>query len=244
MTKKMEGTAQTAPYDMLADEYYDEVAHPTCLNLNSLSRRFIESRMPSSAGSLDILEVGAGSSTVAPLIRSQQASLERLTLHDQSEKMLSWSRRWAELGATLQVSNALDMASATDSVDVLVAGLGDPYNVDDFWAEAARVCRHGATLLFTMPSYEWASRYRLGSRSQELAEFRLRSGRNCFVPSFVNRLDQQVRLIQSNGWVLSEFESLGLESLPAGQPISNKANVFHGIVSSLVWGFRARRQAK
>ena len=37
---------EQASYDELADEYYDAKAHPTCYNLNRLSRLFLERQLP------------------------------------------------------------------------------------------------------------------------------------------------------------------------------------------------------
>lgn len=245
MTLHSSSNAIAAPYEALAAEYYDPQAHPTCHNLNRLSRHFIERWLPEGAGGLDILEVGAGESAVAPLLLAAGQPLGRLALHDQSPAMLAHSARWQSLGARAVVSDACALQRPDADVDLLVSSLGDPYNLPAFWAEAARVCRPGAVLLYTMPSFAWAARFRRqGSDSGlDVAEFVLRDGRRLGVPSHVWPLHEQVRLIEAAGWMVLQLESLGAEALPAGDRLSPKAQVFGpGATSSLVWGFRAVRQ--
>jgi SAM-dependent methyltransferase len=239
-----EPSAARASYDELAEEYYDPLAHPTCRNLNSLSRRLIEAWLPQRGDDLDILEVGAGSSTVAPVLHARGEPLLRLALHDRSDAMLAHSARWREFGASLVVSDARKLRRDDASVDLLVAGLGDPYNVPAFWNEAARVSRVGAVVLFTMPSFEWAARFRRDRPAHErhAAEFKLRDGRLVEVPSFVPPLHEQVRLIERAGWMLTRLEALGTDALAPGEAVSPKVDVFGASASSLVWGLRAVRR--
>jgi hypothetical protein len=48
-------------------------------------------------------------------------------------------------------------------------------------------------------------------------------------------------MMEGAGLMVSGFESFGADALDANEPHSPKINVFHGSVSSLVWGFKLTR---
>jgi SAM-dependent methyltransferase len=235
------GSPDAASYDAVAHEYYDLQAHPTCHAFNRLSRLYLERRFPEPWGGEPIIEIGAGASSAASLLHARGYRLEGLRITDNAAAMLQHSERWRAFGAELTHSNA-DAISADDgSCALLVAGLGDPYNVPAFWAEAARVLRPGGRALFTTPSHEWSLRYR-GDGDARFAEFLLTDGQRLSLPSIVVSLDAQVRMMQAAGFSVIDFESLGAEALHPAEPRSPKLDVFGAEPSSLVWGFELTRR--
>lgn len=232
-----------ASYDAIADEYYDPDAHPTCHNFNHLSRICLERWIPDRFLSRDILEVGAGDSAVAAILYEKGLPLAGLELHDASEKMLAYSRKWQQHGVSTVVSDACSILKEDSSVSLLVASLGDPYNTPVFWAEAARVVRPDGLVLFTLPSFQWASRFRttLDVNSTHIAEFKLCNNKIVHVPSFIYPLAEQVRRIEEVGFMVVQFTSVGEEALSDKRYLSPKTNVFGANSSSLVWGFMAVR---
>ncbi|SRR6266478_552573 len=236
--------AKRSTYDLLAEEYYDAIAHPTCCNLNRLSRLFVERHFPEPWSGWETLEVGAGDSCVASILHARGYSLRGLRITDASEGMLRHSSRWKELGATLMTCDAYALSHPGHSISLLVASLGDPYNTPDFWAEAHKGLRPEGKLIFTMPSFAWSSRFRgMNSAGANLAEFVLRDGSRVVVPSCVMSLPEQVRMIEDAGFMVAAFESLGADSLGPDEPRSPKIEVFGDEVSSLVWGFELIHQS-
>jgi hypothetical protein len=76
-------------YDDIAAEYYDPARHPTCANFSELSNCFLDQRIRRFATpAINILEIGAGRSTVAPIMSTQGLPLAKLTLLDKSARML------------------------------------------------------------------------------------------------------------------------------------------------------------
>jgi hypothetical protein len=94
-----------------------------------------------------------------------------------------------------------------------------------------------------MPSFQWAVRFReADDASLSTAEFLLQDGRRVNVPSVIPPLDEQVKLIENAGFVVTSFESLGADAFDLTEPRSPKIEVFHNDISSLVWGFKALRR--
>src|SRR5258708_29536884 len=78
-------------YDVVAPEYYDKTQHPTCHNFNFLSRRYIATALSNLVLSSQVIEVGCGESSVAPILHEQHLSLKTLLLTDASSAMLEYS---------------------------------------------------------------------------------------------------------------------------------------------------------
>lgn len=220
-------------YEDVAAEYYDSHRHPTSANFREASDLILlawtVSRLPR-AGLL--CDVGAGDSALASLLSLQGRSLRRLRIIDASKKMLNYSKRWARLGAQLVVGEAEALPLNDHSVAMLVASLGDPFNRQEFWHEARRVLKPDGTVIFTTPSFEWASRFRAENHEpQDAAEFLTKDTRAVLVPSFVHSERQQLDLMNRAGvcadGVYHVFQSAlqGLvspkitESLPARAPL-------------------------
>jgi SAM-dependent methyltransferase len=230
-------------YDVLAGEYYDAEAHPTCHNLNQLSRAFLARRLTEPWERQSVLEVGSGSSSVAAILHSRGYTLDDLTISDDSESMIAHSLRWQEHGARLLLCSASAIPFREGAFSLVVSGLGDPYNEPQFWREAHRVMSRGARILFTMPSFHWAIRFRGAENPARFAaaEFELRDGSIVDVPSFIPRLEVQIAMMERAGFTVLYFESLGAEALDAEDKRSPKINVFPSGWSSIVWGFESIR---
>ena len=232
-----------ATYQVIADEYYDARRHPTCNNFNRLSRIYL-SRHVESLAQRRVLETGAGSSAAAELLSEAGLPLRGLTITDSCGLMLSHSQKWTAHGAELRVADAEQLDVEADSIDVLVSSLGDPYNTSAFWLEVSRVLRRDGLAIFTMPSFQWAARFRSTQREPlDKAEFRLRDGSAVHVRSIIPPLDAQVEIIERTGLVVVDFEDLGAGQLDA-HSLSPKTQVFGDEPSSLVWGFVARKATK
>jgi SAM-dependent methyltransferase len=234
-------TATSSTYSAVASEYYDSEAHPTCYNFNRLSRIYIERRTPEPLRETAILEVGAGDSTIAAVLHARGYQLNQLEITDDCLGMLAHSQRWTRLGARLRCTAAGSLGIPNASVSLLVAGLGDPYNTVEFWREVHRVLQPVGRVIFTLPSFEWAARFRAHEPDGSIgvAEFRLRDGRIVRLPSLVRPLDAQVELIEETGLVLSHFEAFDATSLGTDR-ISPKIAFLKAPVS-IVWGFEARK---
>jgi ubiquinone/menaquinone biosynthesis C-methylase UbiE len=209
-----------ATYDSIVSEYYDSFRHPTCANFNELSRKFLIPRIEALAESArSVLEVGTGRSVVAPTLADYCSRLDHVILLDSSEAMLKHSQEWETRGAHLSMADARRTYLRSNSVDLLVASLGDPYNVSDFWFEAARVLRTTGTCLFTMPTPEWADWFRpIHQRSE--AEFVLADGSVILVPSYVPSLIDQTRMMEVAGFSVRDILPYFVRDISG--PVSSK----------------------
>ena len=82
-----------AAYDRLADEYYDGDQHPTCRNFRQASEVFLRELDLRAIVRGRVLELGAGDSLVAKLLREELIDPDQLVLTDASARMLSHSRQ-------------------------------------------------------------------------------------------------------------------------------------------------------
>lgn len=227
------------PYSLLADEYYDSILHPTCANFEELSRKFLEPRI---TGSLEssrvILETGAGRSMVAPIVQKSHGRHD-LTLLDSSSEMLSNSAEWSLL-ARLLVADSQSTELSSESFDLIVSSLGDPYNTQDFWNEVFRLLKPGAICLFTTPAPEWALRFRKADHRTE-AEFVRSDGGLVNVPSFVPEPQEQALLFSNARLKVEESRDFDLSILSG--PISPKLKIQNDweLSQVVLRGFRLRK---
>jgi hypothetical protein len=237
------GSAGPESYDALAEEYYDAEAHPTCYNMNRLSRLFLARHFPEPWFDRATMEIGAGDSCAAAILHSRGYKISGLTITDGSKRMLAHSFRWQREGAKLLECDAYSIHGKDESVALLVASLGDAYNEPRFWHEVHRVMSPAGVVLFTLPSFQWAIRFRgaAAGRSFHTAEFTLRGGGLVTVPSFIVPLERQLGIIEEAGFIVVAFESLGADSLGTAERRSPKIDVFPPGLSSIVWGFKAVR---
>jgi SAM-dependent methyltransferase len=226
-------------YDDVATEYYDPQRHPTCANFSELSDVFLGERIWKYSAAASTLEVGAGRSTVAPVLEREKLPLEQLTLLDQSPGMLEHSREWATRGPRLLLGDACRTGLPSANFRLIVSALGDPYNCPAFWREVFRLLEPGGICLFSTPAPEWATRFR-PPQARAYAEFVIADGSTVLVPSNIPPLDQQIRMIADAG--LHVVEVLGLSAEDLSGPRSPKLLVTEATVRlSIVRGFTARR---
>jgi SAM-dependent methyltransferase len=183
-------------YETLAAEYYDAIRHPTCANFHEASRLLIESLAVDYSQPGLVCEVGCGMSILAEVLVDGMDGLSRLLLTDSSPSMLEHSADWVNKGATALVADAAELPFGNDSVGFCLASLGDPYNDQQLWPELSRVLSVGGHIVFTTPSYEWASRYRASEGSEiSTAEFWLSDGSVIAAPSIILDVGAQTNMI-------------------------------------------------
>jgi SAM-dependent methyltransferase len=201
-------------YEDLAGDYYDSQLHPTCANFReaSLSLLIPWLRGLATAGA-SILEVGAGSSIVSEWLAGDKRRVERFVAADLCWNMLRYSLDQGT-SAELVVCDAQQLPFTSNSFDIVVSSLGDPYNTIQFWNEAKRVLKKGGHVLFTTPSFEWAQQFRNGEKR---AEFEMSSGEVLAVPSYVLSEEDQCVLIRNSGLTpvrISQVDENQLKNTP------------------------------
>jgi SAM-dependent methyltransferase len=189
----------TASYSVLASEYYDFDRHPTCAAFRAASAELVAELVPDVPAALSI-EVGAGDSLLAREIERRGHQLTGLLLTDESPEMLRYSSRTAYRGARLVIAQAHELPVESNSIRLLVGSLADPYDDERFWGEIARVLDPQGVALVTVPSWEWAQRFRDGTGdAAQVAVFELASGERIEVPSLVRPATEEIALIEGAG---------------------------------------------
>lgn len=232
MSKSQRSSGESArrlfgSYSELADEYYDSKRHPTCRNFRDASMSYISKQldkllMADSFARRVAVDVGAGRSVLAEYMYSKGIDVDCLILVDESVGMLSNSKSFLSMGASLVVGSARDLPLASASVGLMVVSLGDPFNQPEFWFESARCLSEGAVIVFTAPSYKWASSFR-GSSSLEVegaAYFELGGGTAIYVPSYVYSESGQVDMAGRAGLELIDMSHIEVSQIP--KPHSSK----------------------
>ena len=198
-------TGVNGTYADLAAEYYDPKRHPTCANFREASRLLIVPWLRRLArNGVDVLETGAGASLVSEWLGEESPELGTLVVSDSSQDMLRYSAN-SGVCAELVVCDAQHVPYASLSFDLVVASLGDSYNALPFWIEAARILRPSGHVLFTTPAFEWALQFRKGSNT---AEFVMSDETLIAVPSFVEPVEVQHRLIEASGLRVIEVRTV------------------------------------
>lgn len=224
-------------YTTVAEEYYDLVAHPTCNNFRYLSEQFLGATLlelwSEMAAEQPALEVGAGRSVVAPLLKRLGASLSHLTLQDLSAAMLRHSFEWFEQAHSL-VGDARSVALANSSQALVVSSLGDPYDDEAFLDEVRRLLMGGGHFLITTPSEAWASTFREHANHRD-AEFVLRNGISHYVPSITWDPGEYISMVEARGFGLREFKAFQASDVDG--PLSPKLRVdgYEGPVLDGYW---------
>jgi hypothetical protein len=230
---------RTSSYESIAAEYYNARRHPTCHNFNRLSRLFIAEHFTSEFSNKRVLEVGAGESSIAPLVELHGWNFQLLTISDNSPSMLRHSAKWRTKGARIIAGDAECLTEWGGQTDLIVAGLGDPYNTPKFWRGARDCLQVNGSVIFTLPSFEWAARFREVDAERSIARFVIETGEHVDVPSLVPTLEDLFSMIEGAGLTAVRFEALGVDKLGT-DPISSKigdASAYH----SIVWGVVAKK---
>jgi len=197
-------------YEAIASEYYDPNLHPNSRGLGVGSRiaclRLAQS-IPKHFKL--VIEIGPGREPLSDLFES-----EGRIYVDSSPTMLAFSSDRPD--TTKTIGRADTMLAPDSCADLILAGLGDPYNDAGFWKEAARKLKSTGLCIFTTPSYEWALTYRTVERSlPDTARF-VRSDRKVInLPSFIFSAAQQSEIIEASGLIVTRIESVLLSELNA-----------------------------
>lgn len=206
-----------APYDQVADEYYDGILHPTCANFRQLAQRFMEKllddgRFKDKFRNGHLLETGAGFSLAAELMSQYSFSLENLTIQDASEKMLQHSFRWQNSLADIYVSDARQLQAADATYDIVFSFLCDPYNDPRLWREITRVLKEDGLWVMTSPSHHWAKHFRL-DEGETSSRFVTRDQRTVDLPSFTYPVSDVVSGVEAMGCHLRAYNSLTISEI-------------------------------
>jgi SAM-dependent methyltransferase len=230
-------------YDDVATEYYDPVRHPTCANFREASLIILKKWFAEITHKLAVVcEVGVGMSAVAELLSGNHPARDQLILIDSSPTMLRYSRSSVSKTTHLVLGDATKLPIANNEIDLLVASLGDPYNVPDFWYEAGRVLKPGRTVLFTTPAFAWADAFRiLSAADPESAEFELVDGGRVCVPSWVYPAAAQRQMIEDADLTLLQRVSVRISELSRG-PLSPKLLIDRGPDAEIVEGYLAAKK--
>jgi SAM-dependent methyltransferase len=227
-----------ASYDLLASEYYDAALHPTCANFRDGSRQAIETLLPAAAPAASC-EVGAGDSLLAAIYHGRELDLSGMLITDCSAAMLEYSRRFVDDSARLVLAEASRLPVADETLALVVASLGDPFDKPDFWAEVARVLTETGTCVMTVPSWEWASTFRLPPEPRDAARFDLADRRVVYVESHIRPPAAQRELITSHGLSVVRTCAIPVDRLTL--PLSPKLSHLPGSASVVV-GYAVQRR--
>jgi len=223
-----ESRSPASPYELAASEYYDPLRHPTCAAFRAASILLLKPVLADPPSGL-ILEVGAGCSLVYE-VAPQFAN--RTIVSDVEPTMLTYSARLATVRRRLLVvMSATRLAVKNGGVELIVASLGDPYNVEPFWRECARTLTSGGRVAFTTPSFSWSEGFRPDTEA-DVAEFELADGREVALPSFILSRAEQQELIRSAGLEVGHVEDALWEQVPVAAN-APKLSDTHGPVATL-----------
>lgn len=205
-------TTRLREYEDISDEYYDPRRHPTCANFRRLSLGFVDRFLSSQSRRFErCLEIGAGRSVLAELRRNGNNRLGFVTISDKSEKMLRHSRdleAFYDRALLLDVESVPRSTSGFEQSDLVAASLADPYNTSSLWRFLSEAVVAGGTVVFTVPSYEWASTFRRHNQAgqYDVAEFVSRNGTVMYLPSFILTPDEQIALGHRFGFRIDRLE--------------------------------------
>jgi len=227
-------------YSLLAQEYYDSEAHPTCANLNELSRQYINQELTGESYT-NALELGSGLSSVAPLRKNGFLNLQQLVVSDKSDAMLTWSNKFQDqIDNKVLADNEMLLDSFIENqFDLVVCSLGDPYNNKNFWHGLRAICRVGATIIFTTPSYSWSSSYRILEHSPpDKALFITKDNNEIYSSSYILDISQQLNLVKS-----AELKPIGCNFLYINDINENKVSpkFNNDEIIEIVVGYRIKK---
>lgn len=179
-----------------------------------------------------MLEIGAGRGSLPKPWREQVRSY---LAADVSEAMVRCIRPGPP-SQSRAVFSGEAMPIRDGSVDVILSGLGDPYNTSDFWRECARCLAPDGEVIWTTPSFIWASRWRaLSHEPAQAARFELIDGSIEYLKSIVLPAEAQARLVAAAGLRITE-----IVEVPArrARPIPRKVSQVLSDSEALVVGYR------
>ena len=138
------------------------------------------------------------------------------------------------------MADALRLPFADQSLSVLIATLGDPYNAPRFWQEVARVLVPKGIVIFTTPSYAWSSTFRRPEKEeQHVADFEIRDGRHIIVPSFIYPESEQIAILAAHGLVVQETKCVTINQLQEGGVSSKLRDARRGEIVTGYWASKS-----
>jgi SAM-dependent methyltransferase len=195
-----------AAYDGVAAEY-DDNSHATTRALERLSLEAYRRARPLERvadASPTVLELGAGTGVLTSLLVSEP-SRGKLIVTDPASGMLAAVERVVEGQENVEVrqANAETALSAYDrSVDVVAAGLADPFLTAGFLRASLPHFQRNGLLFLTVPSHRWA----LAERNERLdipiesTRFRLASGAELMAASWTYDQSGLTNLVNGCGF--------------------------------------------
>lgn len=211
-------------YSLVAEEYYDPILHPTCANFRELGLKGLAQTLPliarsKSLTSMEILETGAGKSTVAEIFSLNNLIPNRLTIQDKHWEMLQHSQRWENQVRKMYLSDARDLGVPDSSYDCVFSFLLDPYDTENLWREISRVLRPGSRWIISSPSHYWATKFRtLGSEKSSM--FIGPKGEDIELPSYTFTPYERIRNLQGYGFSIEYYREFLVDDIEG--PVSGK----------------------
>lgn len=193
-------------YSSVAQEYYDEVLHPTCADFRLASWIYLERLFEEVKPTGRMADIGCGKSLIAEFCQ------RNLVLIDQSIEML-------EHNAPLLERRLMDVERESigrSEFDWIFAVLADPYNTPEAWKNIGRALKSRGQCIFIVPSFEWVGSFRRDSMSEKpnLARFITARGDEVFLRSLVFDLEFQKEMIAQAGLVSQPVEHVLVRDLP------------------------------
>jgi len=112
------------------------------------------------------------------------------------------------------IGSASRMPICTESYDLVVSSLGDPYFYPETLCEVYRVLKHGGKFAFSLPDSEWA--YALRGENPKTT-FISDAGKSAETYSFVFNLTVLKELLSDCGFIVEDIQSLNGEKLIKGE---------------------------
>lgn len=223
---------QFAPYDAVADDYYDPELHPTCNNFRFLSSLFLEiiisEKKFRALFENPILETGCGKSLICDIANNGSINFPKyLTIQDQSEKMIKHSVRWQNALRDIFISDARNMPLPQFAFSGVFSFLADPYNDQALWKEISRILAPGGVWVLTVPSHAWATRFRERDDVQ-VSRFVTAQGTEHDLPSYTYAPSDLIGGVSKSGLALRRFRSFDVTEIKG--PISDKLKVGEGLI--------------
>jgi len=149
-------------------------------NFDAATRAYFDSRPPPLPNDGLALDLGTGRGRLSEYFDVEPA---RIIQADIALRMLTLPMR--ESARARVLADALALPFMPNIFAVVAAFLFDPFNVNVLFEELARVMKHGATFIGTMPHYDWGRILRSTSQVDE-AVFVLKTGDRVGLPSFLS----------------------------------------------------------
>jgi SAM-dependent methyltransferase len=203
-------------YNVLANEYYDRILHPTSANMREASLIAMRSFL-GNATLGRVCELGAGRSVFVDL-PDLYKSTRKIVLLDESPAMLAHSNNLE----TVKVVSSVEASTLLpNSFDTVIASLGDAYNTLAAWRRVVGTLANGGRLFYTGPAPAWAEGFRgvhqIGHADEAVFET---AGGTVVVPSHILSEGAQFKVWQEVG--LEPLQWMNIYPTALSAPLSPK----------------------